>query len=38
MKALENDMHALIAWEKEHYPTIREMVVSAELYDDGDKV
>jgi hypothetical protein len=38
MKALENDLHALIAWKKEHYPTIRKMVVSAELYDDGDKV
>src|SRR6266702_2967037 len=38
MKALENDLHALIAWEKDHYPAVRKMVVSAELYDDGNKV
>ena len=38
MTALENDLHALIKLEKGLYPTNRKMVISAELYDDGDKV
>ena len=38
MKALENDMLALIAWKNERYSTIRNLVVSAELYDDGDNI
>lgn len=38
VKALENDLHALIAWKKKYYPTVRKLVVSADLYDEGTKV
>jgi len=37
-KALENDLNALIAWKKKHYPAVRKLVLSAELYDEGTKV
>jgi hypothetical protein len=38
MKALKNDLNALIAWRIEHYPHIRKLVVNAVLYDEGDNV
>ena len=38
MKALENDIHALIVWKKEHYPSIRKLVMSTVLVDEGCKV
>ena len=38
MQALTNDLHTLVEHKKKHYPTIRKLVVSAEVYDDGDNV
>ena len=38
MKALENDINALIVWKRDHYPSIRKLVVNAELYGEGTNV
>jgi hypothetical protein len=38
MQALTNDLNALVAFKREHYPTVNKLVVSAVLSDIGDKV
>ena len=34
MQALTNDLYTLVEHKKKHYPTIRKLVVSAELYNE----
>ena len=36
--ALTNDLHALVEHKKMQYPTIKKLVVSTEVFDDGEKV
>lgn len=39
LKAIENDIRALIAWKKDQYLNVRKVIVSAELYEEeGDKI
>ena len=38
IQALANDLYALVEHKKKQYPTINKLVVSAEVFDDGDNV
>lgn len=38
LKALENDLRSLISWKLKEYPTIRKMVLRADLSEDNDEI
>jgi hypothetical protein len=38
VKALENDLRLMISWKLKEYPTIRKMVLRADLSEDIDKI